>query len=293
MFMSDFRQNVNRAMSTLASARSLLFAPGNDERKLTKALAAGADVIVADLEDAVPPAEKAAARATLARLLAGAARECLVSVRINGAETAYWRDDLDAIGGLELDAIVVPKATPEAVAALGPEGPPALALVETAQGLRRAYETASSPQVAALVLGAVDLGLELGLEARADGHELLLARSQLVLDSAAAGIRAPFDAVHVHTRDARGLEEECRLGRSLGFRGKACIHPAQVETVNRIFSPSEDELSRARHVVAAYERGAREGKGAVALDAELVDRPVAERARRVLTDAERSASDGN
>jgi citrate lyase beta subunit len=293
MFMSDFGQNVNRAMSKLAAARSLLFTPGNDEYKLAKALAAGADVVVADLEDAVPDAEKASARTTVARLLAGAAPDSLVSVRLNGAETPYWQDDLDAVTSLEVEAIVIPKATPEAVAALGPEGPPVLALVETARGLRRAYETASLPRVAALVLGAVDLGLELRLEPRPDGQELLLARSQLVLDSAAARIRAPFDAVHVDTRDSSGFEEACRLARTLGFRGKACIHPAQVEIVNRVFSPNEEELRRARRVVAAYEHGAGEGKGAVALDGELVDLPVAERARQVLADAERSASDGN
>jgi citrate lyase subunit beta/citryl-CoA lyase len=293
MFMSDFGQNVNRAMSKLAAARSLLFTPGNDEYKLAKALAAGADVVVADLEDAVPAAEKASARTTVARLLTETAPDSLVAVRLNGAETPYWQDDLDAVTSLEVDAIVIPKATPEAVVALGPEGAPVLALVETAHGLRRAYETASSPRVAALVLGAVDLGLELRLEQRPDGQELLLARSQLVLDSAAARIRAPFDAVHVDTRDSSGLEEECRLARTLGFRGKACFHPAQVEIVNRVFSPSKEELRRARRVVAAYEHGAREGKGAVALDGELVDLPVAERARQVLADAERSASDGN
>jgi citrate lyase beta subunit len=276
-------------MSNLSSARSLLFAPGNEERKLRKALEAGADAVVADLEDAVPAPEKDSARALVARVLAGAETRSLVAVRVNGVGTPFWEEDLRALAGLRLDALVLPKAAPDAVEALGTDGPPVVAIVETAQGLRQAYETASSRRVAALVLGAIDLGLELGLEPRPDGQEVLFARSQLVLDSAAAGIRAPFDLVHVDTRDDEGLEAECRLARSLGFRGKACIHPAQLETVNRVFSPSEDEVARAQRVVEAYERAAEKGRGAVALDGEMVDLPVVERARRLVAEAERSA----
>jgi citrate lyase beta subunit len=275
-------------MSDLSSARSLLFVPGNEERKLAKALEAGADAVVADLEDAVPAPEKAAARSLVARVLAEAQSQSLVMARVNAVGTPFWEDDVRALSGLDLDALVLPKATPEAVAALGPDGPPLVAIVETAQGLRHAYETASSPRVAALVLGAVDLGLELGLERRSDGQEVLFARSQLVVDSAAAGLRAPFDQVHLDTRDEKGLEADCRLARSLGLRGKACIHPAQIEIVNRVFSPGADEVARAKRVVEAYERAAEEGRGAVALDGEMVDLPVVERARRLVAEAERS-----
>jgi citrate lyase beta subunit len=273
----------------LASARSLLFAPGNDERKLERALAAGADTVVADLENAVPAGEKERARELTRNVLAGGSSETLVTVRVNAAGSALFADDLRAVASLELAAVVLPKATPEAVAALGPDGPCVIAIVETAPGLRSAYETASSPRVEALVLGAVDLGLELGLEPRADGQEVLYARSQLVVDSAAAGIRSPFDLVHTDTRDAEGLEAECRLARSLGFRGKACIHPGQVEVVNRVFSPTAEEVARAGRVVEAYERAAEEGRGVVALDGEMIDLPVVERARRILADSERRA----
>jgi citrate lyase beta subunit len=278
-------------MSSLASARSLLFVPGNDGHKLEKALSAGADAVVADLEDAVPAGEKDTARGLVAERLAQGRTESLVAVRVNAAGTPFWDDDQRALAALPLDVLVVPKATPDAVAELPREGPPVVAIVESAGGLKRAHETASAPRVAALALGAVDLGLELGLEPRPDGQEVLFARSQLVLDSAAAGIRAPFDLVHLDTRDADGLERECRLARSLGFRGKLCIHPAQIEIVNRVFSPSEGELECARRVVDVYERGAAEGRGAVALDGEMVDLPVVERARQVLAQAERSASD--
>jgi citrate lyase beta subunit len=278
-------------MSSLASARSLLFVPGNDGHKLEKALSAGADAVVADLEDAVPAAEKETARKLVAEVFAGPRTASLVAVRVNGAGTAFWDDDLRALAPLPLDVLVLPKATPGAVAELPEEGPPVLAIVESARGLKHAYETASAPRVAALALGAVDLGLELGVEPRPDGQEVLLARSQLVLDSAAAGIRSPFDLVHLDTRDADGLERECRLARSLGFRGKLCIHPAQVEIVNRVFSPQEKEIEHARRIVDVYERSAAEGRGAVALDGQMVDLPVVERARQVLAQAERSAPD--
>jgi citrate lyase beta subunit len=275
---------------SLATARSLLFAPGLEERKLQKALGAGAHAVVADLEDAVPAGEKEAARAVARRVLEGRATRSLVAVRPNAVGTAHWEADLEAVSGLELDALVLPKATPEAVTALGPDGPAVIAIVETALGLRQAFETARLPRVAALVLGAVDLGAELGLEPRADGLEVLYARSQLVVDSAAAGIRSPFDLVHLDIRDDGGLEGEARLARSLGFRGKACIHPAQIEIVNRVFSPTEEEQEHARRVIEAYEHALADGRGVVALDGEMIDLPVVERARRVLAETERSVS---
>jgi len=267
----------------LSHVRSLLFAPGDDERKLTRALASEADGVVADLEDAVAPAEKNGARETVARV-----RPRIV--RVNGADTPWFADDLALAGELSLDAIVLPKATPEAAAALGPKGPSVIAIVETAQGLRLAYETAFSPRVVALILGAVDLGAELGLEPRPDGLEILHARSKVVVDSGAAGIRPPFDVVHLDVDDDAGLEEESRFARSLGFRGKACIHPRQVPIVNRVFAPSEREVAWARRVVEAYEQGIGEGRGVLALNGSMVDLPVVERARRVLAEAERSGA---
>lgn len=228
-------------------------------------------------------------RSVLAEPGAGCAR----MVRVNGADTEWFEGDLAAVRELPLAALVVPKATPESVAALGPDGPPLIAIVETAQGLRLAYETAAHPRVEALVLGAVDLGLELGLEARPDGQEVLFARSKLVLDSAAAGRRGPFDLVHLDVRDGEGLDAECRLARSLGFRGKVCIHPDQVAIVNAVFAPGEEELERARRIVEAYTRGIAEGRGAVALEGEMIDLPVVERARQVLADAKRRVFDAS
>jgi citrate lyase beta subunit len=162
-------------------------------------------------------------------------------VRINRGSTA----DLDAVLSLQLDALVLPKAEPEALELLPSSSPPVIAIVETARGLRSSFELVSDPRVGALMLGAIDLGAELGLEPRPDGLELLHARSRLVVDSAAGGIRAPFDGVHADVRDAEGLVREIALARSLGFRGKACIHPGQIGAVNDGFAPRPEKLDGA------------------------------------------------
>ncbi len=330
----------------LSRARSLLFVPGNDERKLAKALASPADAVVCDLEDAVAPGDKEEARETVARVLAGAdaagmaagasatgrgpakedgstaatgtaphpgwgvvppptppsvaaesapdrddfAPTCAPArlVRVNAPGTPWFEDDLALAAALPLDGVVLPKASPEAIAALdslGAGGAPVVAIVETARGVREAFEIASSKRVLALLLGAVDLAADAGLEPRADALEILYARSKIALDSAAAGLRGPFDAVHLELTDLAGLEEQCRLARSLGFRGKACIHPAQIDTVNRVFAPDDAEVAWAREVVQAFER---QEHGVLAVGGVMVDRPVVERARQILEAAERS-----
>jgi len=200
--MSDFRAAVkltraecltyNCATATdLSRVRSLLFAPGSDERKLVKALASAADAVVADLEDAVAPREKAAARELVRDVFAAAAQGTgpLRLIRVNAVGTEFHDDDMAAVAAIAPDAIVLPKATADAVDALGPAGPPVIAIVETAQGVRLAYEIASRPRVAALQIGAVDLGAEVGLEPRPDGLEILYVRSKVVLDSAARSAR--------------------------------------------------------------------------------------------------------
>jgi citrate lyase beta subunit len=276
----------------LETARSFLFAPGSDEHKLLKALEAGADAVVADLEDAVAVPQKERARAVVSDILGGPA-PCLRLVRVNQAGSEWIADDLAALAGLELDGIVLPKATPQALSALDCVPVPCVAIVETAEGLRRVNDVAGSESVSTLMLGAVDLRLALGLERRSDGLELLAPRSALVLACAAADLRGPIDQVWLDVRDEHGLEQDCLLGRSLGFRGKACIHPAQVPVVNEAFVPSEREVRRAREVVAAYDRASMEGKGVVLLGGEMIDLPVVERARRVLANAKRGAFHGD
>ncbi len=282
--------NANPALTT---ARSFLFAPASDERKLARAIGAGADAVIADLEDAVLPSEKPRAREIAATLLGPRSDGVLRLVRVNGADTEWFAGDIEAMAAIGLDGIVLPKATPEAAAAAGELGVAIVAIVETAVGLLRAPETAATNQVACLMLGAVDLGLDLHLEPRPDSLELLHARSSIVLASAAASLRPPIDRVWVDIRDAGGLGEDCALARSLGFRAKACIHPDQVAVVNKGFAPTEGDLGRARAIVAAFERAEAEGRGAVALDGEMIDLPVVERARELLAETKRSVLNGD
>ena len=276
-------------MASLQTARSFLFAPGSEERKLVRALESGADAVVADLEDAVAHEEKGAARDLATRLLGDARTESLRLLRVNGVGTEWHAADLAAVGGRALDAIVLPKATDAAVRAVASRvDTPIVAIVETARGLREAFAVASHEQVAVLLLGAVDLGLDLGLEQRDDGQEILFARSSLVVDSAAAGLRGPVDRVWVDVRDLEGLARDCAFARSLGFRGKALVHPDQIAPTHEAFAPTASELRRAREIVAAYDRAVGDGHGVVALDGDMIDAPVAERARELLKDDKRS-----
>jgi citrate lyase subunit beta/citryl-CoA lyase len=277
-------------MASLQTARSFLFAPGSEERKLVRALESGADAVVADLEDAVAPEEKTTARDVATRVLREAGTESLRLLRVNGVDTEWHDADVAALGDAGLDGIVVPKATGAAVRAVGDHvDTPIVAIVETARGVREAFEIASHEQVAVLLLGAVDLALDLGLEERADGQEILFARSSLVVDSAAAGLRGPVDRVWVDVRDLEGLARDCAFARSLGFRGKALVHPDQIAPTHEAFAPTSSELRRAREIVAAYDRAAGQGRGVVALDGDMIDAPVAERARELLSDQKRSA----
>jgi citrate lyase subunit beta/citryl-CoA lyase len=270
----------------LARWRSVLFVPGNDARRLRRALTTEAHLVVADWEDGTPPAEKVAARELTRRLYGetpagGPAR----AVRVNAAGTGFHTDDIGALAGLRLDAVVLPKASPAALAAFPEEAPPVLAIVETALGLRDVRAIAESGRAACLALGAIDLGIDLGTQWRPDGQEVLLARSKLVLESACAGLRAPLDQVLPALDDAEQLAAEVALARSLGLRGKLCIHPRQLEAVNTGFGPTSAEVAWARELVDAFERAEADGRGALAVRGEMVDLPVVERARRVLGEA--------
>ncbi len=269
----------------LSLLRSVLFAPASDDHKLRKALASAADAVVADLEDATAPEAKEGARDVVEAVFAEVETQCARAVRLNAPGTDWFEGDVALAARLELDLLMLPKANPAAVAVLGASGPPVVAIVETAEGLRLAFETASAERVVALALGTHDLGAELRTTPRGDGLEILYARSKVVADCAAAGLRPPFDTVYLDVRDPRGLEEECLLAHSLGFRGKLCIHPGQLEAVNRVFAPSEEEVEWARRVVDAYEHGVGEGHGAVALDGRMVDLAVVRRAERLLAEA--------
>ena len=270
------------ADAPIENGRSFLFVPADDARKLASADRSGADVVVADLEDAVASAEKAAARRTLEEFVAGRHGGPTLLVRVNAPRSQAIEADLECIRGLSIHGIVVPKAHPGELAPVDLGGLPVVAMVEDAEGVRGAFELAQVANVVRLALGGVDLAAELGLTPRADGLQLLHVRSRLVIDSAAAGVAPPIDTPYLRYRDDEGLRAECELARSLGFGAKACIHPAQVERVSRTFAPSDDDLEWARSVVAAYEQ---DGRGVTGHDGEMIDAPVVARARALLGQA--------
>jgi citrate lyase subunit beta/citryl-CoA lyase len=213
--------------------RSLLFARADDRDALAAALASDADAVVADLESAVSDARKAAARDVVADAFGAADGGPARLVRVNALHSPHHPDDAALVRALPLDAVVVPHATPDAVRALGDAGAPVIAVVETAVGLRAAYDIGVQRRVVGLALGANDLALDLGLGRSDDGRELLYARSKLVVDAVAAGVPMIFDRVHA---DGTGLEEDARAGRALGFRGKSTLAPDHVRVINDVFA---------------------------------------------------------
>lgn len=265
----------------LRAASAFLFVPAARPDRFAKAVAAGADVVVLDLEDAVAPEDKAVAREAVASWLAGggASGASPVIVRVNGAGTP-WHDDDVATARAHGVAVMLPKAEPAACPpTLAGAGLPVVALVETASGVQGAAEVARWPEVVRLAFGTVDFATEIGVD-HADRDALGHARSVLALASAAAGLAAPVDGVTVAVRDTDVLADDCRHALSRGFTAKLCIHPAQVPLVAAALAPDEESLRWARAVVEAAA-----GSAVAVLDGALVDRPVMDRARSLLARA--------
>lgn len=263
------------------SAATWLFVPGSRPDRFAKAVASGADEVICDLEDAVAPDEKEQARADVVAWLRGGGSGW---VRLNAVGTRWHDDDVAALGGCAgLRGLVVPKAeSPSALAALAAEvpGPDGLvALVESAVGVLRAADLAACPGVRRLAFGSLDFALD--VDAAGDDDSLLLARSTLVLASRAGGRPAPIDGVTTALDDPEAVAADARRARRLGFGGKLCLSPSQVPVVAAQFRPSDSEVDWARRVVAASDGST----GVVATDGEMVDRPVLERAQRILAAA--------
>lgn len=260
------------------SARALLFVPGNRPERFAKAAAAGADVVVVDLEDAVPAGEKEGAREAVAAWLGDGAlpHGMGAAVRVNAVGTPWHEADVAAVAG-HAAAVVLPKAEPgEALESLAARTP-VVALVETATGILDAREVAGVPGVVRLAIGTFDLAVELGVDPL-DREALLAARSAVVLASAVAGLPGPVDGVRAAIDDDAGLHEEATAARRLGYAGKLCIHPRQVPTVLGVFRPTDEEAAWARSVLAAVDPGT----GVARVDGAMVDKPVLDRARRIL-----------
>lgn len=259
--------------------RSYLYVPGDQPDKLAGAAGRGADALILDLEDAVSLPHKDKARVEAAGYLATGT----AWVRVN-ADTAA--DDLAAVGECAgLAGVVVPKAEPELLSqvdALLADRPevPVLALLETARGLRRLDDVASSPRVVRLGVGEADLAGELGIRSGPDREEMWPIRTDVVVASAAAGLQPPVGPVDTSVRDLSRLAYTTRLLLRQGFRARTAITPSQVPIINEVFTPTEEEVATARRAV---ERLAAEGVGvAVSDDGEMLDRAVLRSAREVL-----------
>lgn len=281
----------------MSPARSLLFVPATSERKLERAFASAADGVIVDLEDAVALAEKPAARRALAAL-AAMPRRLPLYVRVNAAGTPFCYPDLLAATAAGIAGIMLPKAESaeeikavdwllgqlEAERGLPPGGCALLPIVETARGLRALDAIAgAAARIRRLVFGAVDLALDLNAEL--DDEAMAPARLAIAAASRAASLEAPLDTAFVAIKDAEGLRASAARARALGFSGKACIHPAQIDVVNAVFSPTTQELERAARIVAAFERAEASGQAAIALDGQMIDYPVVAQARRLLSSA--------
>ena len=262
---------------TIRTAGTLLFVPADRPERFAKASAAGADLVILDLEDAVAPENKEAARANAAAWAA----EHPCAVRINAADTPWYLADVAALAPTGC-AIVQPKAQdPVQLAALATAlGPDAaiVALVETARGVLEAPRLAAVTGVVRLALGSFDLGAEIDVDP-VDREALLPTRGALVLASAAAGLPGPVDGVTAALDDPALLTDETAYARRLGFAGKLCIHPKQLGPVAAALRPSDADVAWAESVVAAV---AAAGDGVANVDGKMVDKPVVDRARRIL-----------
>ena len=251
--------------------RSALYIPGSKDRALEKARGLPVDVILFDLEDAVSPDAKVAARDTLYAALADdgyGAR--LKIVRINGLDTEWGAADASAVSAMNCDAILLPKVNgPEDVDALAALVPdlPIWAMMETPQGILNAAAIAAHPRIAGFVLGTNDLAKDLNSRTRA---ALMTSLQMCLLAAKAAGIVA-LDGVYNAFKDEDGLRAECTEGRDMGFDGKTLIHPAQVAIANAAFGPTDEEIDLAGRQIAAFEAAEADGQGVAVVDGRIVE----------------------
>lgn len=281
--------------------RSVIFVPGNRPNMLERALTFKADVIMIDLEDSVPPAEKVQAR-ELARqwapVLHGGGQR--VMVRVNALDTGLARDELAAVIGPHLLGVSIGKAqsvwdlqeVDRIITALELSAAPEaghiklIPWIESARAVVMAYPMATaSPRIIAIAFGAEDYTNDMGVQRTDRGEEVFFPRAAVAVAARAAGV-ASLDTPFVRFRDLEGLRQDARLARQLGYTGKFAIHPSQLDAINEIFSPSPEEVAYARQVVDAWDRAAAAGRGSVDLDGRMIDVPVVKRAQNLLAQAE-------
>ena len=268
--------------------RSVLYIPASKPRALEKARGLAADAIIFDLEDAVAAAEKDNARETLRAALAEGGYEPRVRVvRINGLDTGWGRADAEAVTEMEADVVLLPKVSAaadiDALAAITGDRP-VWAMMETPRGVLNAAEIAAHPLLTGMVMGTNDLAKELQIRHRPDRLPLMTGLGLCLLAARAEGV-VIVDGVYNAFKDDEGLAAECEQGRDMGFDGKTLIHPAQIETANRIFAPTAEEIALARRQIAAWEKAQAEGQGVAVVDGRIVENLHVETARALLARA--------
>lgn len=267
-------------MATKNIIRSYLFVPASRPERIEKAFNAGAGAVIVDLEDAVSPSDKETARESLRKhLLPGRG----VYVRINGADTPWFEQDLQLCKSPGVSGVLLPKAESREVVetvanAIGKDRL-LLPLIETARGIDKAREMAATGLVQRFGFGSIDFQVDLRIDG--EGEELLYFRSQIVLVSRLENLLPPVDGVTVVFDNEEIIRAETSRGRRLGFGGKLCIHPKQVPVVNGCYRPPEDLVDWARRVIEATDKS---NGAAVAVDGKMVDVPVILRAREILSD---------
>ena len=272
--------------------RSVLYMPGANERALEKAKTLPADALILDLEDAVAPDAKVAARERVCAA-AGGYGDREVAIRVNAAGTPWHADDLRAAGEAGPSAILVPKVNSadevhaiEKALAHAPDHTAIWAMIESPRAVLDCASIASaSERLTVLVLGTNDLAKEMNA-AQVPGRAPLLGPLSMCVLAARATGKVILDGVYNDVRDLEGFTSECRQGKDFGFDGKTLIHPGQVEPCNEVFAPSADEIAQAHRVIAAFEEAQREGRGVATVDGRLIENLHVANAERILAFAE-------
>jgi citrate lyase subunit beta/citryl-CoA lyase len=284
--------------------RTYMYVPGIQEGMLAKAPDRGADAYILDLEDSVPVAQKEKARGMVLKALPDISQRTRAAlfVRVNGLGTDQFVDDLFSVAHPALTGISVPKIeTPQQIPVidtflaeaekrrgLKPGSLGLIVNIESALGLVNVHEILKAgKRIVAVSMGGEDYALDLDIVRTESAEELNYPRQTIAVAARAAEVQA-IDMVFPDVNNEPGLIANTKAGRRMGFRAKQIIHPKQVAVVNDLLSPSEEEMAKARVVVSAYEEGESSGKGAVALNGQMIDRPVVERARRLLSLAKKT-----
>ena len=287
-------------MKSFGLIRTALFVPGNRPDQVDKAVSAGADAVIIDLEDALALSEKTQARPKVREKILEHSNGRMI-VRVNGLDSGFIQEDLEEVIVEGLGCIIVPKVDDkdhvreihrlllevEKDKGMEPGAIAIIPLIESARAVENVFqivsETTDPARLLTVAFGAADYTLDMGIEITKEGTELLYARSRIPIACRAAGIEPPLDTPFmIDLKDLEALKADARRAKQLGFQGKLCVHPNQIEPCHEIFSPTKEEILYAERVIQAFDEAEAKGVAAIQLDGNFIDYPVVGKARRVL-----------